>query len=560
MTATEVGSEVAPCVAEGVELLGEYEGSGYREPHYLARRSDGQVIQLTRLLYLVATSADGSRSLAEIADRVSEEYGRRVSPDNVAVLVEDKLRPLGLVAGPGDACGDVERLDPLLALRFRAQVLSEGAVRRLAVPFRPLFWPPIVVAAVAGWVALLGWLFFVHGVGQGLRQALYQPTVFLLVLGLVVVSAGFHEFGHAAACAYSGARPGGMGAGIYIAWPAFYTDVTDCYRLNRAGRLRTDLGGVYFNVLFSLGTAAAYWLTGFEPLLLVLLVQQFEIIHQLLPFLRMDGYYIVADLTGVPDLFLRLKSILRSLVPWRGPDDRVRELKPWVRVVVSVWVLTVVPLLLFNLGVLVIHLPRIVATAWDSLQLQLGRVSGSFSDGRPLHAVIGMVQIVALVLPLAGIFFTLVRLVRRMAAGLWSRTDGRPVARGALALVGTAVAVTAAYVWWPNGDYEPIQRGERYTVQEVARTVRHVPSGRPALTPQRVEELGGVQRQAANAPIVGGEPADAANTTASTTTTTTVAEETTGGDGTDGTTDTTDLTSDENTGEEPVTTTTTEAS
>jgi hypothetical protein len=34
--------------------------------------------------------------------------------------------------------------------------------------------------------------------------------------------------------------------------------VTDSYRLARRGRLRTDLGGVYFNVLFTLGTALVY--------------------------------------------------------------------------------------------------------------------------------------------------------------------------------------------------------------------------------------------------------------------------------------------------------------
>ena len=43
-----------------------------------------------------------------------------------------------------------------------------------------------------------------------------------------------------------------MGAGLYIVWPAFYTDVTDAYRLGRGGRLRTDLGGIYFNAIFAL--------------------------------------------------------------------------------------------------------------------------------------------------------------------------------------------------------------------------------------------------------------------------------------------------------------------
>ena len=58
-----------------------------------------------------------------------------------------------------------------------------------------------------------------------------------------------HETGHAAACAYGGGRPGAIGFGVYLLFPAFYTDVTDSYRLSRGGRLRTDLGGLYFNVL-----------------------------------------------------------------------------------------------------------------------------------------------------------------------------------------------------------------------------------------------------------------------------------------------------------------------
>jgi putative peptide zinc metalloprotease protein len=49
-------------LADGVELIGEYEDSGFKEPPLLARRADGQMIQLTWLLYLVAAAADGRRS------------------------------------------------------------------------------------------------------------------------------------------------------------------------------------------------------------------------------------------------------------------------------------------------------------------------------------------------------------------------------------------------------------------------------------------------------------------------------------------------------------------
>ena len=35
-------------------------------------------------------------------------------------------------------------------------------------------------------------------------------------------------------------------------------------------------------------------------------------LEQLLPFVRFDGYFILSDLVGVPDLFARVAPILRS--------------------------------------------------------------------------------------------------------------------------------------------------------------------------------------------------------------------------------------------------------
>src|SRR5438105_1268762 len=176
-----------------MELLGEYKDSGFKEPPFLARRADGQVLQLPRLLYLVAANSDGRRSYGQIAEVVTEQFGRGVSADNVQTLADNKLRPLGVLAAP------------------------DGSSLKLA-------------------------------------------------------------------------RPGVMGVGIYLVWPAFYTDVTDAYRLGKGGRLRTDLGGVYFNVLFILGTLGIYLLTRFEVLIAVVLLLQFEMLHQFLPFLRLDGY------------------------------------------------------------------------------------------------------------------------------------------------------------------------------------------------------------------------------------------------------------------------------
>src|SRR5437764_11311151 len=468
-----------PRLSRGIDLIGQYEGSGFKEPPYIARRADGQVVQLAPLLYLIAELSDGERTNEEIAAAVSEAIQRGVSADNVRQLVDERLRPLGVIAPADGSEPEVQKADPILALKLKAALVPERVVNAITVVFMPLFFPPIVLAVLAGLAALDVWLFAYHGVAQSLREVLYSPALLMLMLGLVVLSAAFHECGHATACAYGGARPGVMGAGLYIVWPAFYTDVTDAYRLGKGGRLRTDLGGVYFNVVFMLVVAGVYAATGYEPLLLIIPFMHFEIIHQFLPFIRLDGYYIVSDLTGVPDMFARIKPTLASLLPWRETDGRVAELKPWVRGAVTAYVFTVIPALLFMFGMMVINAPRIFATAWDSFFVQYHKVGHEFGSGSMFAGSFGVVQMLILVLPVLGIVVTFWRTGFRVSRGLWTKTEGAPAARlaGAMAL-GTG-AVFLAYTWWPNGDYRPIQRGERGTFAGAVTQFEQVSTGRP---------------------------------------------------------------------------------
>ena len=172
-------------------------------------------------------------------------------------------------------------------------------------------------------VALDVWVFFSHGIGGGLRSALYNAAA----------AAGDVRRGdrrdrlpraraRVSAAATAAHGPACSAPAIYIVWPAFYCDVTDAYRLDRAGRLRTDLGGVYFNALFALAAGGLFLATGWELLVLVILTQHTIILQQLLPLLRFDGYYVVTDLTGVPDILSRIKPIFASLVPGRRADPR----------------------------------------------------------------------------------------------------------------------------------------------------------------------------------------------------------------------------------------------
>lgn len=395
--------------------------------------------------------------------------------EDVEYLADTRLRRLGLLVGRDGSVPKLSRNDPMLALNLRMAVVPPSAVQVITGVLRYLFLPPIVAAVLVGLVGLDVWIFGFHGVAQSVRQLLYQPLDFLLVFGLILLSAGFHECGHASACRYSGATPGPLGAGVYLAWPVFYSDVTDAYRVGRTGRLRTDLGGVYFNSIFTLLTALAYFTTRFELLILVMVLQNLEILRQFMPFLRLDGYYVVADVTGVPDIFGRIKPILSSFLPGRPAAPTVTALKTWTRAVVTIWVVITVILLVYLYGVMLVALPRIIATTWSSLGMTCARAGQAWSHGDPLALVVACVQVVLLVVPVAGMGISLGRWIMRLWRMAWRRLDRRWRSRLAAAVVAVAASLLTVVALLPYpGRYTALGPHDGGTVQAEVRALAQV--------------------------------------------------------------------------------------
>ncbi|MBT2387721.1 hypothetical protein [Streptomyces sp. ISL-11] len=423
-----------PALVAGTELVGEFEDSGYREPPHLVCRPDGQIVRLPPLLYEVVRALDdrhpgrsGRPGSEPVMTRIAEHLGRQTerhfAPEHVAFLIDEKLAPLGITThSDGSPPPATPKSDPFLAFRFRVAVLPERATWFLSGLFAWLFRPLLVLLGLGAFAAGEVWLWMSQDTGAALRTVLSSPAGVLLVVLLAVVSCAFHELGHGAACRYGGVRPGAMGCGIYLVWPAFYTDITNSYRLGRAGRIRADLGGVYFNALFVLGLLALYTATGSPLLLVAILSVHLEMIQQLIPTLRFDGYYIIADLIGIPDLFKYIAPILKRYVLRRPQSDRLRALKRWPQIVVAVWVMFLVPVLLLQLGLVVVNLPHLLRTDWQTVSLLVE--NAGTSGNQILGTLSACVQILLLALPVAGLTLALagpVRSLARMARGAVTR-------------------------------------------------------------------------------------------------------------------------------------------
>lgn len=128
-----------------------------------------------------------------------------------------------------------------------------------------------------------------------------------------------HELGHAYACKHFGARVATMGVALLVLWPVLYTDTSGAWRLaQRRQRLAIGAAGMAAEL------ALACWATllwsflddGMLRSAVFMLASTTWILTlavNLSPFMRFDGYFLLSDLLGVPNLQQRAFALTR----WR---------------------------------------------------------------------------------------------------------------------------------------------------------------------------------------------------------------------------------------------------
>ncbi len=189
------------------------------------------------------------------------------------------------------------RLPPPIWLR--APLLPTMLVRRLARWLAPLSGGYGLVL-----LTLMGLAGYAHlGLTTAANPIRPAPGSLGVALGLFLLSAVWHELGHAAALARHRYPPGGIGVGLLFVVPVLFADVTAVGVLPRSGRLRVDIAGVAFQFGFGglLAGSAFVVEPGPAPVMAAWLVLV-AVCWSLFPFIRADGYWLVCDLLGLAEL------------------------------------------------------------------------------------------------------------------------------------------------------------------------------------------------------------------------------------------------------------------
>jgi putative peptide zinc metalloprotease protein len=278
-------------------------------------RADGSLARFvlpTRVVD-VLRHFDG-RPTAEVVDGSSALSD--VPREHLRKLLDEILIPRALLVPQGDAGhAPGARGDRLGYLTLRMRILPPRVVVPIARRLGWMFAPPVAAAALALLVAgqLWFWLRLAPAAGAALKQVKGSHAGMVLVV--MAVSTLVHEFGHAAAAARRGCTRLEIGWGLYYYMTILYTDLSEAWRLPRRDRAVLDVGGIYFQAVFGLGLLAAYHagIGGVVPLY-CFLATNLAIAGALNPFFRMDGYWLMSDLLGVPNLAWQRSEVARRLV------------------------------------------------------------------------------------------------------------------------------------------------------------------------------------------------------------------------------------------------------
>jgi len=299
--------------------------------------------------YAILEMLDGETSLDEVKERFEAEFPPQ------KITVEEIQQFLGTLHQSGLVVADLPGQGPQLKRRGekkRRKELIGAASNILAVRFKG-FDPERLFNWLYPWVSwafspIIFFLSIFFCISAGLLvmvqfdvfaarlptfESFFSPSnawLLVLVMGGTKV---IHEFGHGLVCKHFGGECHEMGVMFLVLTPCLYCNVSDSWMLrNKWHRVAIGAAGMY--VEFVLASVATYiwWFTDSSTVVnnlclnIMFLSSVSTLLFNINPLLRFDGYYILSDITEIPNLRQKASQILnRKLGQWflglEPPED-----------------------------------------------------------------------------------------------------------------------------------------------------------------------------------------------------------------------------------------------
>jgi putative peptide zinc metalloprotease protein len=283
---------------EGCEFF-PYDGAKDKE-EFIVTTPDKRQFKISALTKDILQQLDGNRSFDDVACEL-EARSVSISSNELRDLLLQQYGKLNILES---SCPQIreqnQRPSTEVSLPFLLHwnLIPEKQVAWVAARLKFLYH---TVSIISGLILIALTHYLVYKQHTSFSHISNAGSLWMFVLCLVSILC--HEFGHAAAVARYGGKPGHIGFGLYLLLPSFYADVSVIWRFRRTERMVVDLGGIYFQQLsFVVFALLGHYLLAPEFFAVCYFIDLMAWFN-LNPVFRFDGYWFLVDYLALPNLY-----------------------------------------------------------------------------------------------------------------------------------------------------------------------------------------------------------------------------------------------------------------
>lgn len=284
--------------------------TSFSEKKFYIEVNQSNQFEISESLYVLLELIDGQRTVSEITEIYNKKYFKNYDPRDIYNLIKNQLLSRGIVFESGKEPSWEIYQKKSSYIHFKKSLIKTeflgNITNKTSKLYRPAIFPVFLLLSIA--LQIIYYMFVMKPAYITL-DFLFSKQIVVFYLG-VNISTLLHEIGHASAMKSRKLEHGVIGVGIYLFMLVFYTNVSKVWRLKRRDRIVVNLGGIYFELLWSSILLGIYLIFKNTIFLLIIFFIHMRIIWNLIPFFRTDGYWIFSDLMGVTNLRKISSSIL----------------------------------------------------------------------------------------------------------------------------------------------------------------------------------------------------------------------------------------------------------
>ncbi len=279
--------------------------------------------------YAILCMLDGKRSV----DDLISECRHRFAPDHVsgraiiAFLADARRRQLIVGDAVPPNLSDDDDTSPQhrwwkqpLAIRLpgiNPDPVIGPLVDRISWLMRPWFViGAFLLVVTAGVMAMTEFGALAEQISAAARSQT-RSWLFILI-GVIAATKIVHELAHAIACTLFGAQCRAIGVMLLVGIPVLYCDVSDAWMLpQRSKRILVSAAGMLAELVLAAIATLVWWFTADGVVqnvcVTVMVVCSLStIVFNGNPLLRYDGYFILSDFVGIPNLSSQSRLAMRD--------------------------------------------------------------------------------------------------------------------------------------------------------------------------------------------------------------------------------------------------------